>query len=141
MVSLLRTLRSMRRVGIKEWFHQLQNIGDAKSGRLVGTDQFGNRYFENLNWKEEIPGRHRWVDFAQHYNSASQVPPQWHSWLSHISQKPPTEDLVMQKLTPPWQAPWHENLTGTRGAFKTYNTVVPKINSWEPKVAGRGGSS
>jgi hypothetical protein len=29
----------MRRVGIKEWFHQLQNIGDAKSGRLVGTDQ------------------------------------------------------------------------------------------------------
>jgi len=39
MVSLLRTLRSIRRVGIKEWFHQLQTIGDAKSGRLVGVDQ------------------------------------------------------------------------------------------------------
>jgi len=132
MVSLLRTLRSIRRVGIKEWFHQLQTIGDAKSGRLVGVDQFGNRYFENLNWKEEIPGRHRWVDFAQHYNSPSQIPPEWHSWLSHISKDP----IVAHK--PKWQLPWHENLTGTRGAFKTYNTVVPKIEAWEPKVAERG---
>ncbi len=39
MVSLARTIRSIRRVGIKEWWHQMQYIGDAKSGRLVGTDQ------------------------------------------------------------------------------------------------------
>ena len=50
-------------------------IGDAKSGTLVGKDQyvhyysalyfvslmflvrFGNKYFENLNAEEEIPGR------------------------------------------------------------------------------------
>lgn len=31
-------------------------IGDAKYGRLVGTDQFGNRYFEQLDPKEELPG-------------------------------------------------------------------------------------
>ena len=62
----------------------MQYTGDAKHGRLVGTDQcvlaflltelcfiitvvdrFGNRYFENMNAEEEIPGRHRWVDFAQ----------------------------------------------------------------------------
>lgn len=29
----------MRRVGLKEWWRQLQYIGDAKSGRYVGTDQ------------------------------------------------------------------------------------------------------
>lgn len=39
MVSLARTIRSIRRVGLREWWHQMQYIGDAKSGRLVGTDQ------------------------------------------------------------------------------------------------------
>jgi hypothetical protein len=57
MVSLYRTLRSIKRVGIGEWWRQLQvlsvrvvtestfnsdrgqYIGDAKSGMLVGKDQ------------------------------------------------------------------------------------------------------
>ena len=51
----------------------MQYIGDAKSGRLIGADQyvtesvlsltsrslecrFGNKYFENLNPEEEVPG-------------------------------------------------------------------------------------
>ncbi|KAH7931256.1 NDUFA12-domain-containing protein [Leucogyrophana mollusca] len=138
MVSLIRYVRNIRRTGIRQWWHQMQYIGDAKAGNHVGTDQFGNRYFENLNPDDELPGRHRWVDFAQHYNNATQVPAEWHSWLSHIRQLPPTEDKVMQNLSPPWKAPWTENLTGTRGAYKPYNTVVPKINAWEPKVASRG---
>ncbi|THH02418.1 hypothetical protein EW026_g432 [Hermanssonia centrifuga] len=62
MVSLARTIRSIRRVGLKEWWHQMQYIGDAKSGTYKGKDQFGNRYFENLNPEEEIPGEHARVD-------------------------------------------------------------------------------
>lgn len=31
-------------------------IGDAKAGRLVGTDQLGNRYYENVEYGEEVPG-------------------------------------------------------------------------------------
>ncbi|KAJ3805588.1 NDUFA12-domain-containing protein [Lentinula lateritia] len=138
MASLHRTIRNMRRVGLREWWRQMQYIGDAKSGVHVGTDQFGNRYFENMNGDEEIPGRQRWVDFAQHEYHASQVPPEWHSWIHHIRKDPPTNDPVIKNLTPPWQTPWMENLTGTRGAFKTYNTVAPKINAWEPKTVPRG---
>ncbi|KAI6047050.1 hypothetical protein EDC04DRAFT_2597322 [Pisolithus marmoratus] len=91
-------------IGIKQWWHQMQNIGDAKAGTLAGIDQFGNKYYENLNPDDEIPGRHRWVDFAQHYNNATQVPAEWHSWLQHIRLLPPTEDKVMQNLSPPWKA-------------------------------------
>lgn len=36
---------------------------------------------------------------------------------------------------------WVENLTGTRGAFKTYNTAAPKLTAWEPKVVSRPGPS
>ena len=39
MVSLARTIRSIRRVGLKEWWHQMQYIGDAKSGAFKGKDQ------------------------------------------------------------------------------------------------------
>lgn len=79
MPSLQRYIRSIRRVGLKEWWHQLQYIGDVKSGTFVGKDQyasrsscpfsaydvnvehtnrFGNRYFENLNPEEEVPGQY-----------------------------------------------------------------------------------
>ncbi len=40
MVSLVRTLRNMRRAGLKEWWRQMQYIGDAKYGRFVGKDQY-----------------------------------------------------------------------------------------------------
>jgi len=71
MVSLWRTIRSAQRTGLRAWWRQLQYIGDAKSGTLVGADQyvvntrlnspltlvrFGNRYFENRNGEEEVPG-------------------------------------------------------------------------------------
>ncbi|KAG8899242.1 hypothetical protein FRB99_006843 [Tulasnella sp. 403] len=138
MVSLWRTIRSFQRVGFREWWRQMQYIGDAKSGRFVGMDQFGNRYFENYNAEEEIPGRHRWVDYAEHEYNASQVPPEWHAWISHIRKDPPTEDPIMKGFKPSWQTPWVQNLTGTRGAFRTYNTVAPKIKPWEPKVTPRG---
>ncbi|KIO29985.1 hypothetical protein M407DRAFT_242352 [Tulasnella calospora MUT 4182] len=138
MPSLARTIRSLRRVGIREWWRQLQYIGDAKSGRFVGMDQFGNRYYENRNGEEEVPGRHRWVDYAQHEFNASQVPPEWHSWISHIRKEPPAQDSLLQASSPPWKTPYMENLTGTRGAFKTYNTAAPKIQPWEPKTTSRG---
>lgn len=34
-------------------------IGDAKNGVHVGTDQMGNRYYENMNPSEEVPGMYR----------------------------------------------------------------------------------
>ena len=40
MVSLGRYIRGIRQVGIKEWWHQMQYIGDVKAGTLVGKDQY-----------------------------------------------------------------------------------------------------
>ncbi|KAL7421297.1 hypothetical protein Q5752_004182 [Cryptotrichosporon argae] len=141
MVGLQRVIRNVRAVGLREWFRQMTYIGDAKFGRHVGTDQFGNRYFENVNAREEVPGRHRWIDYAQDDFNASQVPRQWASWLSHIRMDPPTDDPVVKQLTPPWQAPYVENLTGTRGRYITYSTTAPKVRAWEPEVKPRGGAS
>jgi NADH:ubiquinone oxidoreductase subunit len=82
----------------------------ASANIPVGTDSFGNRYFENYNGHEEVPGRHRWVDYAQDDFNASQVPPGWYSWLSHIRLTPPPEDPVFQASKQPWMVPYTENL-------------------------------
>ena len=53
---------------------------EIKYGRLVGTDELGNKYYENNRY---FVGRNRWVDYNQEtwsakwdYN-ASQVTPEW----------------------------------------------------------------
>src|SRR3978361_1917042 len=57
-------------------------------GELVGTDQFGNRYFREKGVRVRVRGGgmpsrdRRWVL----YNGAveaSRVPPSWHGWLPH----------------------------------------------------------
>ena len=39
MPSLARYIRGIRAVGLKEWWHQMQYIGDVKVGTSVGSDQ------------------------------------------------------------------------------------------------------
>ena len=56
---------------------------------------------------EPLSGRHRWVDFHQNEWNASQIPPEWHSWLNHIRHEPPQEDPVVQQSTPPWKTVSH----------------------------------
>ena len=53
MSTLLRTFRNLRKIGIKEYAHQLQNIGDTKAGTYIASDRYGNKYYENL--EDELP--------------------------------------------------------------------------------------
>jgi NADH dehydrogenase (ubiquinone) 1 alpha subcomplex subunit 12 len=81
-----------------------------------------------------IIGRDRWVIFKKWNHDASQIPPEWHQWMHRM-----TDDIPSEKTLPnSFFTPKHfENLTGTRGAFKTYNTTAPKLNLWEPTVKSR----
>ncbi|GBB87377.1 hypothetical protein RclHR1_13830004 [Rhizophagus clarus] len=126
-----RTIKNFLKIGPKEYLRQLLYIGDTKFGNLVGTDKYGNKYYEN---KEEFFGRDRWVDYAEHYGDASQIPSQWHAWIHKIKEHPPTSD---PPPSPKYLSPHTENFTGTRKAFRTYNTTAPKILAWEPKVNRR----
>ena len=52
--------------------------------------------------------------------------------------KPPTQDKILQTMQRPWELREHRmNPTQTRGAYKPYNTVKPKVSVWEPKVVAR----
>ncbi|CAN8095529.1 unnamed protein product [Discula destructiva] len=130
MSTISRTLGNLRKVGLKDYWHQLQYIGDTKAGTLIGTDKFGNKFYENM--ADELPLRTRWVDYRVHDFDPAQIEPLWHAWISYAVDTPPTQD-PLAKTARSWAKPFHiPNYTATRGAYKPYNTVKPKIDAWEP---------
>ena len=83
------------------------------TGELVGTDAFGNRYYRGKGAK--LQGRERrWVIYNGDVD-ASRVPPEWHAWLHHTTDKPLTESAAKAR---PWQKEHTPNLTGTPDAYR-----------------------
>lgn len=78
------------------------------SGNPVGTDDFGNRYYQNKD------GSRRWVIYNGTVE-ASRVPPDWHGWLHHTYAEPPTAAPLKVRA---FEMPHQPNLTGTEGAYK-----------------------
>ncbi|KAJ5033530.1 uncharacterized protein L3040_008644 [Drepanopeziza brunnea f. sp. 'multigermtubi'] len=137
MSTILRTLRNLRRVGLRDAAHQMQHSGDTKAGTLIAKDRYGNKYYENL--EEELPLRTRWVDYKDYECDPTQIEPGWRAWMSYTVDKPPTQDPLLQTKVRPWELPDHRpNMTFSRAAYKPYSTVKPKLNAWTPVVAQRG---
>jgi NADH:ubiquinone oxidoreductase subunit len=84
------------------------------SGQPVGTDEFGNRYYRTRD------GKRRWVLYNGTVE-ASRVPPDWHGWLHHTFQEPPTVAPVKGKA---WEETHRPNLTGTDGAYRPDGSLV-----------------
>jgi len=81
--------------------------------RLVGTDEFGNRYYEAKRGRRY--GRiRRWVIYKG-ADEASKVPAEWHAWLHHTVAEPLTESAALAR---PWQKGHQPNLTGTERAYR-----------------------
>lgn len=117
--------------GVLNSIKKLYLQDDLKIGTLVGEDEFGNKYYENPYYF--VP-RNRWVEFNEkrglNYN-ASQIPPEWHRWMTHMTEYPPT---VEKPVRHPWMLTHQENMTGTENSYMPESTVKPKIQAWTPKA-------
>ena len=92
----------------------------AKQGRFVGSDDLGNRYYEQRSGVGPHGMPRRWVMY-KNLSEASQVPPEWHGWLHHTVPNPPTDEDYKPK---PWQKPHQMNLTGTAGAYRPDGSIL-----------------
>ena len=102
------------------------------SGQPVGTDKFGNRYYQTKD------GKRRWVIYNGTVE-ASRVPPDWHGWLHHTFKNPPT---VAPLKTQSWQRGAQPNMTGTDGAHRPEGSLsrsgerpaaTGDYEAWTPK--------
>ncbi|RPA85274.1 putative NADH-ubiquinone oxidoreductase subunit B17.2 [Ascobolus immersus RN42] len=139
-----RTLKNLWKIGLREYIHQMWRIGDTKAGTLVGTDRFGNRFYENTT---ELPLRTRWVDYVKFDFDASQMEPGWHAWMAYNQDAAPTasvkqggmKEISEEHFGREWIGEGMKpNMTMTRGAYRPYNTTVPKIETWLPETKARG---
>ena len=112
------------------WWHK-QTIGTfiytLFTGKLIGRDQFGNKYYSNSKGK-------RWVIYKNNIE-ASKIPPDWHSWIHFLKiNKPLREEKKFL-----WQKQYEENLTGTTRAYKPEGSLtsdlkknMKKYETWKP---------
>jgi len=88
------------------------------TGKFKGTDEFGNKYYENNS------GR-RWVIYKD-IVEASQIPPSWYSWIHFTNNK--MSNSSQKKYF--WEKKHKPNLTGTKEAYRpkkiTENKAVKK---------------
>ena len=92
-------------------------------GRLVGKDDFGNKYYENKKKTK------RWVIYKGEID-ASKIPNEWYSWIHFTSNK--IENVHdLKKYS--WQKPHKPNQTGTKDYYhpnKKNNEIKKKYKSW-----------
>src|SRR5439155_934342 len=95
-------------------------------GELVGTDQFGNRYYREKGGRPRVRGggrasrERRWVIYNGEAE-ASRVPPEWHAWLHHSVDAPPQPE---QWPHYPWQKE-HVPISGIKVGTIVSETLDP----------------
>ncbi|CAD5226630.1 unnamed protein product [Bursaphelenchus xylophilus] len=116
--------------GIRGAIRQRYLTDQSKTGELVGSDKFGNKYYQDNSL---FMPRNRWVVYDQKQwldYDASQVPPEWHRWLHHMTDEPPT-------IKPPVDRKWileHKENTSIymNEKYVPYSTTRPKVQGWQP---------
>ena len=94
------------------------------SGKLKGTDEFGNKYYESKS------GR-RWVIYEKTVE-ASNIPSNWHNWIHFTNNKLP----VANQKKYFWEKRHVSNLTGTNEAYRPKKiienkTIKKKYETWK----------
>jgi NADH:ubiquinone oxidoreductase subunit len=102
----------------------------ARHGVKVGEDLEGNVFYQSKD------GVRRWVIYNGEAE-ASRVSPEWHGWLHHTWDRPPTEAPLPRKV---WEKPHQENLTGTALAYappgslrRTEPVARSDYEAWQPE--------
>jgi NADH:ubiquinone oxidoreductase subunit len=101
-----------------------------RKGKLIGSDEFGNRYYEQSRGVGPLGRPRRWVTYRG-FSEASKVPPGWHGWLHYTVDQPPSVENYHPR---PWQRPHLMNMTGTPEAYRPPGSILAR--GVRPKATG-----
>jgi NADH:ubiquinone oxidoreductase subunit len=101
-------------------------------GELVGQDVQGNRYYRTAGGKIDpvLHFERRWVIYNG-LAEASRIPAEWHGWIHHTVDVPPTQDGYKPRE---WEKPHQPNLTGTPLAYRPSGSTL--ASGRRPKATG-----
>ncbi len=108
-----------------------------KGARLVGKDEQGNRYFEESG-RTGPDGRARRYVVYHGIVEASRVTPDWHGWLHHTFDEPPTAAPLQRRAFEKDHLP---NMTGTPLAYRPPGSLARResgvpadYEAWSPEA-------
>lgn len=84
-----------------------------RRSNFVGEDDYGNKYYQDR--KPSVAGRHKRYVIYRGIAEPSKVPAEWHGWLHHTLDLPPTEAPLPRRS---WETDHTPNMTGTLFATK-----------------------
>lgn len=85
------------------------------NGEFIGTDHFGNKYYQSKRAPKGQKKR-RWVVYKG-LSEPSKVPAEWHGWLHYT-----TDKILKNKYD--WQKEHLPNLTGTGLAYNPPGHII-----------------
>lgn len=85
----------------------------GRRAAFVGEDEAGNKFYEEK--EPSLEGRRRRYVIYKGYAEPSRITPDWHGWLHHTFDKPPTQEPLRRRA---WEKDHRPNLTGTRFAYR-----------------------
>jgi NADH:ubiquinone oxidoreductase subunit len=91
----------------------------GRRGVRVGEDEQGNTYYEER--RPSLEGRKRRYVVYNGLVEASRVPPDWHGWLHHTIEDPPTTAPLKRQA---WEKPHEPNYTGTVRAYRPKGSLA-----------------
>ena len=100
------------------------NLFTRRFGEKVGEDEDGNVFYQTAG------GARRWVVFNG-VAEASRISPDWHGWLHHTWDEPPSQTPLPRKA---WERDHKPNLTGSAGAYAPPGSL--RTPAERPRVAG-----
>ncbi len=108
------------------WWNR-QTLGTRIStlffGKFVGTDSFGNKYYESKTGK-------RWVIYNGEVD-ASKIPGEWYSWMHRINNKIENKQDNQKYF---WQKEHQSNQTGSKYSYdpkKNKDAIKKKYTTWK----------
>ena len=101
-----------------------------RQGRYIGSDEFGNRYYEQKCGVGPLGRPRRWVIYKD-LSEPTLVPPEWHGWLHYTFDAPPTEERYHPR---PWEKGPRMNMTGTAEAYRPSGSILGSAE--RPKATG-----
>lgn len=94
----------------------------ARTSTKVGSDEFGNTYFEARTDRESYDkGRRRRYVTYKGYAEPTKIPPEWHAWMHYITEQPPTVAPLRKRA---WEKEHLPNLTGTAYAWRPKGSIA-----------------
>ena len=133
-----------RTEGFGAAYNKLRMENIMRSGILIGTDEKGNKYYED---KRAPYGRTRWVEYPtpkgtwaiEDQFDPSQVSPEWHGWIHYMHDKPGQATHAAHGQPFRMPLPINQTMMRPQYGFAEDHTHKPPGSFFQDKPRGRVG--